>query len=286
MDWQERCYHLYEIRPRIENEMEDIEFRLKRGFELGRFDQFWDCDTLFQCRYSRLKWLGLGQSMLRAPLGIYSHALKGNKNIIHITFAGGFDVTQFPICGLPWVTSISSSNWFGLPAIHHGPIYIKSTKHDLISFAKEIRPKLPVDPSTYIFTDADASDVMYSGKLGNYARVLISFVAPTSGQTLTLRLKHSGDEDLPLVSLGSTKIQLDPSSKSSLTIDDITLYPIPGPSESEFGHLLFEPGIRNDIFIRFGGPDDRRIHRHILHDIELLDEAGLMDPRNQTINAD
>ena len=24
----------------------------------------------------------------------------------------------------------------------------------------------------------------------------------------------------------------------------------------------------------------------MLHDIELLDEAGLMDPRNQTINAD
>jgi hypothetical protein len=51
-------------------------------------------------------------------------------------------------------------------------------------------------------------------------------------------LKHSGDEDAPEaepleVTLGSTTgiIQLNSLSKSSLTIDDITLYPTPGPSE-------------------------------------------------------
>jgi hypothetical protein len=34
--------HDDEIRVRVENEIEDTEFRLKRGSELGRFDQFWD----------------------------------------------------------------------------------------------------------------------------------------------------------------------------------------------------------------------------------------------------
>jgi hypothetical protein len=124
-----------------------------------------------------------------------------------------------------------------------------------------------------------------SGKLQNKARVLISFVAPTSGPSLTLRLKHSGREDGTLeVTLGSTIIQLNPSSMSSLTIDDITLYPIPGPSESD--HLSFEPGIRNDIVIQFRGTVEFERHGHFLHDIELLDEAGLEDPRNQIINAD
>ena len=178
----------------------------------------------------------------------------------------------------------------GLPAIHRhdGPLFIKSTNNDLIidTFAKEIRPKL--DPSsTYIFTDADLSDITYSGRLGNEARVLISFVAPTSGKSLVLRLKHSGKKDvLPLeVTLGSTTIQLNPSYKSSLTIDDITLYPIPGPSESD--HLTFTPG-RNDIVIKFKGPKGGTFmtHGHFLHDIELLDEVGLEDSRNQIISAD
>ena len=45
-----------EMRLRIEKEVEDNEFRLKRGSDLGRFDQFWDDHTLFECRYSRSKW--------------------------------------------------------------------------------------------------------------------------------------------------------------------------------------------------------------------------------------
>jgi hypothetical protein len=143
-----------EIRLRMEKEMEDIEFRLKRGSELGRFDQFWDDDILFNCRYSRSKWLHLRQD---APLETYSHALKRNKNFIHITFSRNSDVNRFRISDFPWVTSISWSS-FGLPAIspdiHHEPLFIKSTNNDLITFAKEIRPKL--DPiSTYIFTDTD-----------------------------------------------------------------------------------------------------------------------------------
>ena len=74
-----------EIRLRMEKEVEDTEFRLKRGSDLGRFDQFWYHDSLFECRYSRSKWLYLDYYDTIAPLEIYSHALKGNKNIIHIS---------------------------------------------------------------------------------------------------------------------------------------------------------------------------------------------------------
>ena len=270
-----------EIRLRIEKEIEDTEFRLKRGSDLGRFDQFWDDDdTLFECRYSRSKWLYLSRYITSAPLEVYLHALKGNKNIIHITFKGfdsdsDLDRFQATICDLPWVTSISFGRLSTLSAIHRDLLFIKSTNNDLITFAKENRLKM--DPfSTYIFTDPGHYDMRSdgSGRLENNARVLISFV-PTSGQSLILRLKHSGSEDgLIEVTLGSTIIQLNPSSKSSLTIDDIFLYPIHGPSESDY--LSFEPGIRNDIVIQLR----KKWYRHFLHDIELLDEAGLEDPRN------
>ena len=208
---------------------------------------------------------------------------------IHITF-GGFDSDinrdwlQATICDLPWVTSISFGLQPTLPAIRRDLLFIKSTNNDFITFAEKNR--LELDPnSTFIFTDAESSDMPYSDKLGNNARVLISFVAPSkdSGQCLILRLKHSGEEDGPLkVSLGSTTIQLNPSSKLSLTIDDITLYPIQNPGRSESDRLSFEPGIRNDIFIQFEGPFEETLrsswgprHGHFLHDIDLLDEAGL-----------
>ena len=275
-----------EIRLRMEKEIEDTEFRLKRGSILGRFDQFWDEDegTLFECRYSRSKWLDLSLYRTSAPLEIYTHALERNKNIIHISFSPrryhshpGVNWFQTTICDLPQVTSISWNLLEPPLAIHRDPLrlFIKSTNNYLITFAKEIRLKLPVDDfSTYIFTDAESSD-MYEDKLGNNGRVLVSFVAPTSesGESLILRLKHSGREDGPLdVTLGSTIIQLNPSSKSSLTIDDIILYPNPGPSESD--HLSFEPGIRNDIVIQFR--DKVEGHNHLLHDIDLLDEAGAL----------
>ena len=298
--WHEQHYRdsiSSEVRPRLENEMEDIEFRLKRGSELGWFDQYWDGDILL-CRYSRSKWLCLDgkktQISAHAPLEIYSHALKGNKNIIHISFYSRSGVIRFPICDLPWLTSISPSNSspIGLPAIHDGPLFIKAIDNNLITFAKEIRPKL--DPSsTYIFTDAGWTDIISSGALADFASVLISFVAPASGQSLTLRLKHSGTDEAPLeVTLGSTIIQLNPpfdlTRKSSLTIDDITLYPLTlDPPKPD--HLSFKPGW-NDIVIKFNLSRGRKkrimTHGHFLHDIELLDEAGLKDPRNQVINAD
>ena len=153
-------------------------------------------------------------------------------------------------------------------------LFIKPTNNDLNTFAKEI--KLDCS-STYIFSDAGFHDVyVNSGVLGNNARVIFSFVAPASGKRLILRVKHSGEEDPPLeVTLGSTKIQLNPLSKSSPTIDDITLCPIQvsGPPESD--HLLFEPEVRNDIFIRFIWPDEYQWHGHFLYDIDLLDDNGL-----------
>ena len=145
------------------------------------------------------------------------------------------------------------------------------SSNDLNTFAKEFKLD---PPSTYIFSDAFS----YLYKLGDGARVLISFVAPDSGKRLILRVKHSGgEEDPPLeVTLGSNNIHLHPSSKSPLTIDDITLYSneVSGPSESD--HLSFVPEVRNDIVIRFIGPDEipSRRHDHFLHDIELLDEDG------------
>ena len=263
------------IRLRMESEIEDTEFRLNRGSDLGRFDQFWDNDRLFECRYSWSKWLNLHQCSY-VPLEVYSHALKGNKNIIHITFFSmypDFDANQF-LCDLPWVTSITSDQPVSVSAVRRDLLFIKSVNNDLNTFAKEIK----LDPSsTYIFSDPGISDL---GRIGCDARVLISFVPPTSGKILILRVKHSGEEDAPLeVTLGSTKIQLNPSSKSSLTIDDITLYPIEVSDPSESDHLSFEPEVRNDIVIRFiqpdRGPNEYLRHGHYLHDIELLDEAGL-----------
>ena len=257
-----------EIRLRIENEIEDTEFRLKRGSDLGQFDQFWDDDALFECRYSRSKWINL-RKCSTVPLEVYSHYLKGNKNITHISFDHmnpDFDVNRF-LCDLPWVTLISLDRRFTtIPAVRRDTLFIKSTNNDLNTFAKEIK----LEPSsTYIFSDAGIFDV-YPDKLGGDARVLISFVAPTSGKSLILRVKHSGEGAPFDVTLGSTKIQLNPSSNSSLTIDDISLYSNEVSSPSESDHLLFVPGVRNDIYI---GPD--KFHRHFLHDIELLDEDGL-----------
>ena len=117
--------------------------------------------------------------------------------------------------------------------------YFKSTNNDLIAFAKEILLKL--DPlSRHIFTDVEGFD-MDSGRLESDARVSISLVAPTSDQSCRLRLWHSGSEDAPLEgTLGPTTIQLDPSSNSSLTIDEMTLHPVQDPGSSE----SYYPGIR------------------------------------------
>jgi hypothetical protein len=175
------------------------------------------------------------------------------------------------------VTSISLEPQPTVPAIHHGPLFIKSNNNDLITFAKG----LELDSfSTYIFVDAGAFDIYPlpdNPGLTGEAKVLISFFAPTSAQSLILRLEHSGGEDGPLeVTLGST-ILLNPSSKSSLTIDNITLHPIQDPGPSESDHLSFEPEIRNDIVVRFKEPAR---YGHFLYDIELLDEAGLEYRRN------
>ena len=255
-------------------EIGDAEFRLKRGSELGRFDQFWDDNLLFDCRYSRSKWLRFYQ-FPTVPLEVYSHALKGNKNITHISFEGmnsDFDVNQF-LCDLPWVTSISLDRYAIILAVPRDLLFICSS-NDLNTFAKEIKSD---SSSTYIFSDAGSLDFhRHSCQLVGDARVLISFVAPNSGKRLILRVKHSGGEDPPLeVTLGSNNIHLNPSSKSSLTIDEITLYPIQFPGPSETVHLSFKPEVRNDIYIRFIGTEKDSEDRHFLQDIDLLDENGL-----------
>ena len=280
------------IHLRMEKEIEDTKFRLNRGSKLGRFDQFWDDDGLFDCRYSQSKWLYLEQNST-VPLEIYLDALKRNKNITHITFRG-FDDDQIRdiICDLPWVTSISllprasfgSFGSFGRKietapfpsAIYRDFLFIKSSINDLITFAKEITGKLD-SSSTYNFLDIGDSYVSLLPAVSSNARVVISFVAPKSDETLTLRVKHSGREDGPLEvtlrsSMGSSKIQLN-SYKYTPTIDDITLYPNQLHSPSESDRLSFEPEIRNDIVIQFRETVEER--GHFLRGVVLLDEAGM-----------
>ena len=269
-----------EILLRMEKEVEDTEFRLKRGSDLGRFDQFWDDGALFNCRYSQSKWFEFSTYFSTVPVEVYSHALKGNKNIIHIAFSyfdSNSDANRFQavLCDSPWVTSIS---WgaFGpqlIPAIYRDLLFVKFAHNDLNTFAE----KTKLDPSTYIFSDVGCFD-LDSGTLWGNARVLISFVAPTPDESLILRIKHSGERPPLEVTLGSTEIQLNPSSKqASLTIDDITLNPIQvqkkRKKKDDHQGLSFEPEIRNNIFIRFRGTDGEQVH--LLHDIELLDEGGL-----------
>ena len=259
-----------ESSDRIQIEIEDAEFRLKRGSDLGRFDLNWDDETLFRCRYSQSKWIHFWQ-ISTVPLEVYLHALKGNRNITHISFGhmnSDFDVNRF-LCDLPWVTSISPDRYATIPVVPRNLLFIRSS-NDFNTFVKEIKSD---SSSTYFFSDT-GHDV-YPDKLGGDARVLISFVAPNSGKRLILRVKHSGGEkDPPLrVTLGSNNIHLIPSSNSSLTIDDITLYPIEASNPSD--HLSFVPEVRNDIYIGFIGIDEDSEHRHFLHDIDLLDENGL-----------
>ena len=140
--WVEFQNNASEIRLRMEKEIENTEFHLKRGSDLGRFDQFLDDDSLFECRNSQSKWLHLKKYFSHvAPPEIYSQALEGNKNIIHIAFSiySDSDVPlQTTICDLPWVTSKSFGLQPTLPAIHLDLLFIKSTNNDLITFAKEM----------------------------------------------------------------------------------------------------------------------------------------------------
>ena len=137
-----------EIRLRMENEIEDTLFRLKRGLDFGRFDQFWDDDALFECRYSRSKWIDVNQDST-VPLEVYSRYLKGNKNITHITFDHmnpDFDVNRF-LCDLPWVTSISVDRFTTIPAARRDLLFINSTNKDLNTFAKESKFKFRLIPN-------------------------------------------------------------------------------------------------------------------------------------------
>ena len=58
------------------------------------------------------------------------------------------------------------------------------------------------------------------------------------------------------------------------------------PSRSEFDHLLFEPGIRNDIVIQFTVKKHGRILVIIFHVIELLDEDDLDSEDSRNIVGD
>ena len=69
---------------RLTREMANIKDRLNQGLE--RCSEFWSDEKVLECRHSRSKWLIPFGSQLKTPLEVYSHALKGNKNIIDIFF--------------------------------------------------------------------------------------------------------------------------------------------------------------------------------------------------------
>ena len=48
------------LRLGIENKIEDTEVRLELGYSTEQFDEFWDNDCFFECRYPRSKWVRLG----------------------------------------------------------------------------------------------------------------------------------------------------------------------------------------------------------------------------------
>ena len=215
-------------------------------------------------------------SMIEEHLKSMYMLWKKTKNITHITFSylsldsGSHVKATVRDDDLPLVTSISSS-WDlsgDLAAIH---LSYWSNLRFLIEFAKEVQPKL--DPiRTYIFTDAGESVVTLDLTCFQINLGIMQdseFWSHSSPRSLARDVqKHSGTEDGPLVviTLGSTAIQLKPSSKSSLTIDDITLYPTPS-----LDYLSFVQG-RNDIFIQLTVES----HGHLIHDVELLDEDEVL----------
>ena len=79
-------------------------------------------------------------------------------------------------------------------------------------------------------------------------------------------------------------ILLGPNNNAKSEFPKLPDVQVPGPSASESDHLSFEPGIRNVIVIQFRGTVEK--HSHILCDMQLLDEAGLEDPRNWIVTVD
>jgi hypothetical protein len=185
-----------EIRLRVEKEIEDTEFRLKRGSDLGSGSISFG--TLFECRYSRWK-----------PLVI---TCSERKQKHHPHYFLRFWLSCQLFSGYGRLRYLGTRQCFfsdlrpqALQVRHLG------SNNDLITIAKEIRLKLD-SFSTYIFTQARGSDMYHlPDRLANNAIVIISFVPPNIWQKAYTDLEHSGKEGAPLeVTLGSTIIQLNP----------------------------------------------------------------------------
>jgi hypothetical protein len=247
---------------RLKKELSDIEFRIAQGLDCC--DQFFDDEQLLQCRHSRSKSLFLFPPF-KAPLDFYTRALKGNDDVIRVSFLNESDSLYAwfaeTISHLPSVTSIKVINPRRLPPIQRDtPLFIDdfNPSQSLETFLNNDQ-SLARTRATYVF-------MQYNDDW----TIAVSFVGPSSGK-LILRLKHRARApDTTLTVLGTSFTLAIPES---ITIDDINLHPI---SEST-SQLSFTPNARKNLILRASSG-------YAPQDLQLLDEDrntyGLPSPRN------
>jgi len=244
--------HHDEMQSRLHRELEDIKFRLAQGLE--NCDKFWSYSSIVPLKHSRTKWLRLKIDSDAENLEVYSRALIENKNAIFISI----EFTMKP--------SVQQNNWIenliqtrGMRSIY---VYVRRESSQSFDAESPIRnggPSIVIHP-------AGCPKIFESLlRLDNNSTIKISFKGPSSGN-LTLSLTHrsrvSGTTLTMKVAQTSDILELPIPSESSLTLDDITLYPRPS------GWPSFEPNEENDLTIRVNS----RLWDYFIQDIKLLDE--------------
>ena len=248
-----------EMASRLTREMANIKDRLNQGLE--RCSEFWSDEKLLECRHSQSKWLILFRSQLKAPLEVYSHALKGNENIIDIFFGDFKSHDDYrsiadTIRDLPSVTTIWVEDRRRLPDIQRDtPLLINNYSGSDIETFLDNDPQLQLVHSRGTF-------MFFSNPTRSTKDIAISFVGPTSGD-LRLRLTHHCNHSDATLTIKGTSFQL--PVPSSLTADDVTLHATP----SEPGQPSFKPGIRNSLIIQVTAQSS-----YSIHDVQLLDQSG------------
>jgi len=249
--------HHDEMQCRLHRELEDIKFRLTED-GLENCDKFWSYSSIVPLKHSRTKWLGLKIDSDAENLEVYSRALIENKNAIFIFF----EFTMKP--------SAQQNNWIenviktrGMRSIY---VYVwreSSQSFDAESPIRNGGPPIVIHPAGCPKISESQSLLC----LDNNSTIKISFKGPSSGN-LTLSLTHrsrvSGTTLTMKVAQTLDTLELPIPSESSLTLDDITLYPRPS------GWPSFEPNEENHMTIRVNS----RLCDYFIQDIKLLDEKG------------
>jgi hypothetical protein len=256
---KERRQH-HEMARRLKKELAYVEFRISQG--LDRCDQFFDDEQLLKCRHSRSKSLYLDRYHFKAPLDIYSRALKGNDDVIHIDFYCYSDQEYAwfaeTIRDMPSLTSIWVNNDpQRLPPIQRDtPLFINDYDHSqsLNTFLNN-NQSLARTRDTFVF-------MQYTLRSWTIA---VSFIGPSSGN-LRLRLNHRARRPDITLTVLSTSFTL--TILESITIDDINLH----PDGSSSSLLSFTPNIRNNLILQTSSLKDSDYYT--LRDLQLLDEHG------------